>query len=237
VIPNERSGAGSAPLPPSASRPRAGIRRFAERRPLRPARHAHRPSLDRDTARSRQERVAELEIVRADYNGRRPASGWLSDPHGGCYRTDPLGDQFSGALPIEMHARRNEFPEEQVGFVVEPGSSRHAGSLPSIPSRSWVTAGVGRSGRALCWSPREVVGPGRPESSHYAPRDSFGSPGPTGTVSRRSDDQVNRPARPPPVNLPPMLGTRPVLYRSVRPTRGCWRSCWRLPACRSRLCC
>jgi putative transposase len=53
-----------------------------------------------------------------------------------------------------LHARRSEFPEEQVGLVVEPGSSRHAGSLPSIPSRSWVTAGVGRSGRALCWSPR-----------------------------------------------------------------------------------
>jgi hypothetical protein len=48
---------------------------------------------------------------------------------------DPLGDQLSGALPIEMHARRREFLEEHVGLVVEPGSSRHAASLALVPSR------------------------------------------------------------------------------------------------------
>jgi hypothetical protein len=41
---------------------------------------------------------------------------------GGCYRTDPLGDQLSGALALEMHARRREFLEEHVGLVVEPSS-------------------------------------------------------------------------------------------------------------------
>jgi hypothetical protein len=49
-----------------------------------------------------------------------PASGWLGDPHGGCCRTDPLGDQLSGALAIEMHAGRREFLEEHVGLVFEP---------------------------------------------------------------------------------------------------------------------
>jgi hypothetical protein len=54
-----------------------------------------------------------------------PARGWLGDPPGGCCRTDPLGDQLSGALAIEMHAGPREFLEEHVDLVVEPGSSRH----------------------------------------------------------------------------------------------------------------